>query len=129
MFAIRLHVLFSKPGRVCSVQVEIDDLIQDLLVLPPGTDLHVHPLVLNGSIVLQVTSSCAHIIYVIFYLAFHLHVVYFIFAPYASITRFAVNLSIEVGKFMTPRLFIGQGKASCMPAQALAPDYDWEVHF
>ncbi|KAG0562494.1 hypothetical protein KC19_9G151000 [Ceratodon purpureus] len=52
--------------------VEIDDLIQDLLVLPAGTDLHKHPLVLNGSIVLQ-------------------------------------------------------GKASCMPAQALAPDCDWEV--
>ncbi|XP_024364963.1 25S rRNA (cytosine-C(5))-methyltransferase NSUN5 [Physcomitrium patens] len=52
--------------------VEIDDLIQDLLVLPPGTDLHKHPLVLNGSIVLQ-------------------------------------------------------GKASCMPAQALSPACDWEV--
>lgn len=46
------------------VQVEIDDLIQDLLVLPPGTDLHKHPLVLNGSIVLQVTNYylCAYVV-------------------------------------------------------------------
>lgn len=27
----------------------------DLLVLPPGTDLHNHPLVVSGSIFLQVT--------------------------------------------------------------------------
>jgi hypothetical protein len=48
---------FLKPAQ-SGAQVEIDDLIQDLLVLPPGTDLHKHPLILNGSLVLQVTTSC-----------------------------------------------------------------------
>lgn len=49
-----------------------DNLIDHLLVLPPATDLHQHPLVKNGSILLQ-------------------------------------------------------GKSSCMPAQALAPEADWHV--
>lgn len=29
-------------------------MVRDLLVLPPGTDLHDHPLVMNGSVFMQV---------------------------------------------------------------------------
>lgn len=29
-------------------------MVPDLLILPPGTDLHDHPLVKNGSVLLQV---------------------------------------------------------------------------
>jgi len=32
-----------------------DDMVPDMLVLPPGTDLHSHPLVANGKVFLQVT--------------------------------------------------------------------------
>ncbi|CAA6666197.1 unnamed protein product [Spirodela intermedia] len=37
--------------------VKKDDMVPDLLVLPPGTDLHDHPLVKNGSVFLQGKSS------------------------------------------------------------------------
>lgn len=37
--------------------VKKDDLLPDLLVLPPGTDLHNHPLVTSGSIFLQGKAS------------------------------------------------------------------------
>ena len=29
-------------------------MVPDLLILPPGTDLHKHPLVMNGSVFMQV---------------------------------------------------------------------------
>lgn len=32
----------------------MDDLVPDLLLLPPGTDLHDHQLVKDGSVLLQV---------------------------------------------------------------------------
>lgn len=35
-------------------QVQKDGLVPNLLVLPPGTDLHDHPLVTDGSIFMQV---------------------------------------------------------------------------
>ncbi|KAL5702989.1 25S rRNA (cytosine(2278)-C(5))-methyltransferase [Ranunculus cassubicifolius] len=38
-------------------EVNKDDLIQDLLVLPPQSDLHDHPLVKNGSVFLQGKAS------------------------------------------------------------------------
>ncbi|GLJ31103.1 hypothetical protein SUGI_0622630 [Cryptomeria japonica] len=41
-----------------TTQVKRDDLISDLLVLPAGTDLHDHPLVLNGNLFLQGKASC-----------------------------------------------------------------------
>ena len=34
---------------------EVDPLLPDVLVLPPRADLHDHPLVQNGSLILQVT--------------------------------------------------------------------------
>ena len=34
--------------------VSKDDLLADVLIFPTGTDLHAHPLVANGSLVLQV---------------------------------------------------------------------------
>ena len=36
-------------------QVLKDDMVPDLLILPPGSDLHDHPLVADGSIFLQVS--------------------------------------------------------------------------
>ncbi|XP_076898796.1 25S rRNA (cytosine-C(5))-methyltransferase NSUN5-like [Bidens hawaiensis] len=38
-------------------EVQKDDLIPDLLVLPPGTDLHNHPLVTDGSVFMQGKAS------------------------------------------------------------------------
>ncbi|KAF3446080.1 hypothetical protein FNV43_RR11259 [Rhamnella rubrinervis] len=38
-------------------RVQKDDLVPDLLVLPPGIDLHDHPLVVNGSIFMQGKAS------------------------------------------------------------------------
>ncbi|KAK3037263.1 hypothetical protein RJ639_029675 [Escallonia herrerae] len=38
-------------------KVHMDDMVPDVLVLPPGTDLHNHPLVRNGSIFLQGKAS------------------------------------------------------------------------
>ncbi|PAN04744.1 hypothetical protein PAHAL_1G088300 [Panicum hallii] len=35
-----------------------DDMVPDMLVLPPGTDLHSHPLVTNGEVFLQGKASC-----------------------------------------------------------------------
>ena len=35
-------------------QAEVDQLLPDLLLFPAGSDLHDHPLVANGSLVLQV---------------------------------------------------------------------------
>ena len=39
-------------------QVAQDPHVPDLLVLPPGTDLHAHPLVTSGGLVLQDKASC-----------------------------------------------------------------------
>lgn len=39
-------------------KVQKDGLLPDLLILPAGTDLHDHPLVLNGSVFLQGKASC-----------------------------------------------------------------------
>ncbi|XP_066321432.1 25S rRNA (cytosine-C(5))-methyltransferase NSUN5-like [Miscanthus floridulus] len=38
--------------------VDKDDMIPDMLVLPPGTDLHNHPLVTDGKVFLQGRASC-----------------------------------------------------------------------
>lgn len=38
--------------------VHIDDLLPDVLVFPPGTDLHDHPLVQQGVLILQSKASC-----------------------------------------------------------------------
>ncbi|KAL5211920.1 hypothetical protein ABZP36_022767 [Zizania latifolia] len=38
--------------------VEKDDLVPDMLVLPPGTDLHNHHLVMDGKVFLQGKASC-----------------------------------------------------------------------
>ncbi|KAI8463734.1 MAG: S-adenosyl-L-methionine-dependent methyltransferase [Monoraphidium minutum] len=37
---------------------EVDDLLLDVLRLPPGTDLHDHPLVTAGALILQSKASC-----------------------------------------------------------------------
>ncbi|KAL6584414.1 putative 28S rRNA (cytosine-C(5))-methyltransferase [Orobanche minor] len=38
-------------------EVQKDDMVPDLLILPPGADLHKNPLVVNGSIFLQGKAS------------------------------------------------------------------------
>ncbi|TVU33089.1 hypothetical protein EJB05_24874, partial [Eragrostis curvula] len=38
--------------------VDKDEMVPDLLVLPPGTDLHNHPLVTDGKVFLQGKASC-----------------------------------------------------------------------
>ncbi|KAI6682185.1 hypothetical protein NL676_036066 [Syzygium grande] len=43
-------------GKLTKVQK--DNLLPDLLILPAGTDLHDHPLVLNGSVFMQGKASC-----------------------------------------------------------------------
>eukprot|EP00268_Persea_americana_P003854 TRINITY_DN11179_c0_g1_i5.p1 TRINITY_DN11179_c0_g1~~TRINITY_DN11179_c0_g1_i5.p1 ORF type:complete len:306 (+),score=59.70 TRINITY_DN11179_c0_g1_i5:171-1088(+) len=43
-------------GKVCKVTK--DDVVPDLLVLPSGTDLHDHPLVINGDVLMQGKASC-----------------------------------------------------------------------
>ncbi|KAJ3062834.1 putative 28S rRNA (cytosine-C(5))-methyltransferase, partial [Quaeritorhiza haematococci] len=66
---------FSSAGyKVCEPSEDVRDLepktirqdfhIPNLLVFPSGTDLHDHPSVLNGSIILQDKASCfpAHIL-------------------------------------------------------------------
>lgn len=35
----------------------VDPHIPDLLVFPTGSDLHAHPMVLNGSLILQVRGA------------------------------------------------------------------------
>ncbi|GAV59712.1 Nol1_Nop2_Fmu domain-containing protein [Cephalotus follicularis] len=37
--------------------VQKDDMVPDLLILPPGCDLHNHPLVINGSVFMQGKAS------------------------------------------------------------------------
>ena len=36
----------------------MDPLVDGVLLLPPGTDLHAHPSVLSGGLVLQSRASC-----------------------------------------------------------------------
>lgn len=48
---------------VCD-RVSVDPHLPDVLVFPPDTDLHDHPLVTNGSLILQSKASCipAHVL-------------------------------------------------------------------
>ncbi|GAA0153602.1 RNA methyltransferase [Lithospermum erythrorhizon] len=38
-------------------EVRKDDVVPDLFILPPGTDLHKHPYVINGSLIMQGKAS------------------------------------------------------------------------
>lgn len=44
----------SSAGVHGGYDVHVDELLPDLLVFPPGTDLHDHPLVEQGVLILQV---------------------------------------------------------------------------
>lgn len=44
---------------LCFEQVQKDDMVPDLLILPRGTDLHDHPLIKNGSLFIQVWTLIA----------------------------------------------------------------------
>ncbi|KAL8522282.1 hypothetical protein ACS0TY_012422 [Phlomoides rotata] len=59
---VRVNTLKIDTGVAISelrqqYEVQEDDTVPDLLVLPPGADLHNHPLVVNGSIFLQGKAS------------------------------------------------------------------------
>ena len=43
-----------RPPPLQALQVCVDPLLPDVLRLPPGTDLHDHHMVLDGTLVLQV---------------------------------------------------------------------------
>ncbi|KAJ2015538.1 hypothetical protein GGI14_004213 [Coemansia sp. S680] len=55
-----MHQVLAVKSRVFAR----DPHLADLLVFPPGTDLHAHPLFVNGSVVLQDKASCmpAHVV-------------------------------------------------------------------
>ncbi|KAJ2687438.1 hypothetical protein IWW39_002910 [Coemansia spiralis] len=55
-----MHQVLAAKSRVFACDPDLNDL----LVFPPGTDLHAHPLFVNGSIVLQDKASCmpAHVV-------------------------------------------------------------------
>jgi putative methyltransferase len=50
--------------KTLSKAVSVDSHLPDLLVFPPNTDLHDHPLVMDGSLILQSKASCipAHVL-------------------------------------------------------------------
>ncbi|KAL0545487.1 hypothetical protein IC582_015372 [Cucumis melo] len=50
-----VHTAIKELGKRYPVQK--DDMVPDLLILPPGSDLHDHPLVADGSIFLQGKAS------------------------------------------------------------------------
>ncbi|KAG6591478.1 25S rRNA (cytosine-C(5))-methyltransferase NSUN5, partial [Cucurbita argyrosperma subsp. sororia] len=50
-----VHTAIQELGKRYAVQK--DDMVPDLLVLPPGSDLHDHPLVADGSIFMQGKAS------------------------------------------------------------------------
>jgi putative methyltransferase len=47
----------SSAGAGGGYDVYVDGLLPDLLVFPPGTDLHDHPLVEQGELILQVCAE------------------------------------------------------------------------
>uniref|UniRef100_A0ACD5Z8L9 Uncharacterized protein n=1 Tax=Avena sativa TaxID=4498 RepID=A0ACD5Z8L9_AVESA len=60
---LRVNTLKTTSGSVIEVlkkthKVVKDDIVPDMLVLPPGTDLHKHPLVTDGKVFLQGKASC-----------------------------------------------------------------------
>ncbi|XP_038898177.1 28S rRNA (cytosine-C(5))-methyltransferase-like isoform X1 [Benincasa hispida] len=52
---MEVHTAIKELGKKYAVQK--DDMVPDLLVLPPGSDLHDHPLVADGSIFMQGKAS------------------------------------------------------------------------
>ncbi|KAK1312141.1 hypothetical protein QJS10_CPA07g00713 [Acorus calamus] len=54
---LKLDVELALQQLKAAYKVKKDDMVPDLFVLPPGTDLHNHPLVMNGSLFLQGKAS------------------------------------------------------------------------
>ncbi|KAL6057706.1 putative 28S rRNA (cytosine-C(5))-methyltransferase [Balamuthia mandrillaris] len=54
----------EKDDSPLSLSPTLDEHLSDLLVFPPHTDLHAHPMVLNGELILQDKASCfpAHVL-------------------------------------------------------------------
>lgn len=102
-------------------------MVPDLLVLPPGVDLHNHPLVLNGSVFMQVRFII--IIFDIGSLKAPLHGPHYllgirIFLGTWKLFFFPLDFSSSSLIICLP-----QGKASSMAAAALQPEPGWEVSF
>lgn len=60
---VRINTLLASPQEVQSFRAEFPDArqdadVRDLLVLPPGTELHEHALVKSGKLILQDKASC-----------------------------------------------------------------------
>lgn len=99
-------------------------MVPDLLVLPPGVDLHNHPLVLNGSVFMQVRFII--IIFDVGSLKAPLH------GPHSLL---GIRCLIGTWRLFFPLVFsssslttcLPQGKASAMAAAALQPEPGWEV--
>ncbi|CAI5972245.1 unnamed protein product [Closterium sp. NIES-65] len=83
------------------VSVQQDELIPDVLVFPPGTELHRHALVEKGDLILQLIPDVL------------------VFPPGTELHRHA--LVVERGDLIL------QGRASCFPAFILAPRPGWHV--
>lgn len=49
-----VHQKWARLGQ----QAQVDQMLSDVLFFPAGSDLHDHPLVTNGSLVLQSKASC-----------------------------------------------------------------------
>ncbi|EYU20321.1 hypothetical protein ABFS82_01G010100 [Erythranthe guttata] len=54
---LKIDAEYAKSELRQQYSVQEDDMVPDLLILPPGADLHNHPLVKNGSIFLQGRAS------------------------------------------------------------------------
>ncbi|KAH1252657.1 putative 28S rRNA (cytosine-C(5))-methyltransferase [Glycine soja] len=89
--------------------VQKDNLLPDLLILPPGTDLHDHPLVKNGSIFLQRHKACSDT------------------SQNREAPKLIACFSFLVIFLLTLRQTYVKGKASSMAAPALSPEPGWEV--
>lgn len=104
-----LHV-YVNGYQIVLEQVKKDDLIPDLLILPPGTDLHDHPLVTSGNVFLQVGI----LIFIDFYFQY-------VFQTHQQVS------STKKVKRLAFHFTILQGKASSMVAVALGPRPGWQV--
>lgn len=119
-----------------------DDIIPNLLVMPPGSDLHKHPLVLNGSLLLQVIFLL--FISGIYHNCLHdglqwLHL-FNLLGFCCMLVEMSETRSYFKTQFFCPKSkyhdltftdwevsSFGQGKASCIPAHVLAPKAGWQV--
>ncbi|KAK4795686.1 hypothetical protein SAY86_028012 [Trapa natans] len=95
-------------------KVQKDGLVPDLLMLPPNTDLHDHPLIMNGSVFMQVRPLVVN---------FMVFLKENLGCSCSSLSLWIMMLFVCIRMHM----YAFQGKASSMVAAALGPEPDWEV--